>query len=180
MGFYEKFVRDWDINIQTICDMVISQIFDREHCEVFSPEDDARLTSLQERLTSLQERITNATALDEDFKRKFDNDMQCYFCIAAQNAFENGLNVGLRLLQTLINAKLPENITVNEPDITRQCKPMKRDTGYNRTFIDFIEKVSPYLSRTQKIRLEGRIKCLLSENMERDIGISCKTNGGIL
>lgn len=165
MVLSEKFVKDWDINIQTICDMITNQIFDREPCEVFAPEDDARLGVLQDR-------INNATVLDNDFKKIFNSDMECTFCTATQNAFENGLNTGLRLLQTLLNAKLP--------DITRQCKPpIQRHSNYDYTFIDFVEKTSPYLSMTQKLRLEGRIKCLLSENMERDIGISHKTNGGI-
>lgn len=169
----EKFVKDWDINIQTICNMIICQVFDREPCEVFNAEDDARLGVLQDR-------ITNATALDSDFKRVFNNDMECTFCTATQNAFENGLNIGLRLLQTLLNATLPDNIAVSEQDITKPCRPpIQRHSGYNSTFIDFVEKASPYLSMTQKMQLEGRIKCLLSENMEREIGISRKTNGGI-
>ena len=160
------------MDIQAICNM-ITQFLDHEYNELFNPED---VTQLE----LLEERITNATTLDEDFKMVFNSDMEHTFCTVSQNAFENGLNIGLRLLQTLINSRLPENITINEPDITKQCKPMKRDSGYNITFINFIEKASPYLSMTQKSRLEGNIEHMLSENMKRDIGISCKTNGGIL
>lgn len=173
MVLSEKFVSNFNIDIQTICNMIIGQVIDHEYCELFNPEDVAQLGVLKDR-------ITNATALDNDFKRVFNNDMECTFYTASQNAFENGLNIGLRLLQTLLNAKLQDGMINNEPDIIKQCKPMKRDSGYNPTFIDFVEKTSPYLSITQKLQLEGRIKCLLSENMERDIGISRKTNGGIL
>ncbi|MDE6102593.1 MAG: hypothetical protein K2F73_06425 [Ruminococcus sp.] len=153
--------------------MITNRILNHEYRELFNPEDDKQLEALKDR-------ITNETTLDNDFKRVFNSDMECTFCTAAQNAFENGLNMGLRLLQTLRNAKLPDNITINKPDIIKQCKPMKRDSGDNPTFIDFVEKASPYLSMTQKSRLEGNIECMLSENMKRDIGISRKTNGGIL
>lgn len=172
MILYKKFINDFNMDIQAICNMMKNQFINRENYELFNPEDD-------ERLRVLQERINNATALDDDFKETFNIDIQYDFSTVAQNAFENGLNIGLRLLQTLLNAKLPDNITVSEQDITKQCKPpIQLHSGYNSTFIDFVEKVSPYLSMTQKMQLEGRIKCLLSENMERDIGISHKTNGG--
>lgn len=151
--------------------MIIRQIFDCEPCEVVTYEDNAQLEALQDR-------INNATSLHEDFKRTFNNDIECTFCTATQNAFENGLNIGLRLLQTLLNARLPDNITIGEQDITKQCKPpIQQYSGYNSTFIDFVEKASPYLSMTQKSRLEGNIECMLSENTKRNIGIT--TNGGI-
>lgn len=173
MVLSEKFVKYWDINIQTICDMITNQFLDCEYREFFNPEDDTRLGVLQDR-------ITNTTALDNDFKRVFNSDMECTFCTATQNAFENGLNIGLRLLQTLLNARLPDNITVSEQDITKPCRPpIQRHSGYNSTFIDFVEKASPYLNMTQKSRLKGNIECMLSENMKREIGISRKTNGGI-
>lgn len=173
MVLSEKFVKYWDINIQTICDMITNQFLDCEYHEFFNLEDDTRLGVLQDR-------ITNTTALDNDFKSVFNSDMEYTFCTATQNAFENGLNIGIRLLQTLLNARLPDNITVSEQDITKQCRPpIQRHSGYNSTFIDFVEKASPYLSMTQKSRLEGNIECMLSENMKREIGISRKTNGGI-
>lgn len=173
MILYKKFINDFNIDIQEICNMIKNQFINRENYELFNPEDD-------ERLRVLQERINNATALDNDFKETFNIDIQCDFSTVAQNAFENGLNIGLRLLQTLLNARLPDNITVSEQDITEPCKPpIQLHSGYNSTFIDFVEKASPYLSMTQKSRLEGNIECMLSENMKRDIGISCKTNGGI-
>lgn len=173
MVLSEKFVSDFNMDIQAICNMITNQFRDCEYRELFNPEDDARLGVLQNR-------ITNATALDNDFKRVFNSDMEYTFCTATQNAFENGLNIGLRLLQTLLNARLPDNITVSEQDITEPCKPpIQLHSGYNSTFIDFVEKASPYLSMTQKSRLEGNIECMLSENMKRDIGISRKTNGGI-
>ncbi|MDE6091499.1 MAG: hypothetical protein K2G14_00185 [Ruminococcus sp.] len=162
------------MDIQAICNMITNRILNHEYRELFNPEDDKQLEALKDR-------ITNETTLDNDFKRVFNSDMECTFCTAAQNAFENGINIGLRLLQTLLNAKLPDGMINNEPDITKQCKsPIQRHSGYNSTFIDFVEKASPYLSITQQLQLEGRIKYLLSENMERDIGISRKTNGGIL
>ncbi|MDE6101365.1 MAG: hypothetical protein K2F73_00090, partial [Ruminococcus sp.] len=165
---------DFNMDIQAICNMITNQFINRENRELFNPEDDARLRVLQNR-------ITNTTVFDDDFKETFNIDMQCDFSTVAQNAFENGLNIGLRLLQTLLNVKLPDGMINNEPDITKQCKsPIQRHSGYNSTFIDFVEKASPYLSITQQLQLEGRIKCLLSENMERDIGISRTTNGGIV
>lgn len=174
MVLSEKFVSNFNIDIQTICNMIIGQVIDHEYCKLFNPEDVAQLGVLKDR-------ITNATALDNDFKRVFNNDMECTFYTASQNAFENGLNIGLRLLQTLLNAKLQDGMINNKPDITKQCKsPIQRHSGYNPTFIDFVEKASPYLSMTQKSRLEGNIECMLSENMKRDIGISRTTNGGIL
>lgn len=167
-----KFISDFNIDIQAICNMITNQFLDREYCVLFNPEDDKQLEILKDR-------ITNVTALDNNFKRLFNSDMECTFFTAAQNAFENGLNLGLRLLQTLLNAKAPDNITVNEPDITKQCKPIQRHSGYNHTFLDFVEKASPYLSIEQKLQIQSRIEFMLSENMKRDIGISCRTNGGI-
>ncbi len=173
MVLSKKFVSDFNMDIQAICNMMKNQFITCENYELFNPEDD-------ERLRVLQERINNATTLDDDFKETFNIDIQCDFSTVAQNAFENGLNIGLRLLQTLLNARLPDNITVSEQDITKPCKPpIQRHSGYNSTFIDFVEKASPYLSMKQKSRLEGNIECMLSENMKRNIGISCKTNGGI-
>lgn len=99
--YERKFANSYEMDIKKLCNFIIFQMLQREKCELFNSED-------EERVQALEDRINNIMALDEQFKNDFSEDMQFTMATAAYNAFENGLQIGLSLLHSLLTAKLPE------------------------------------------------------------------------
>lgn len=110
------FANSYEMDIKKLCNAIMFQMFQFEICEWFNSED-------EERIRALEERINNITALDEQFKNDFSDDIRFTVATAASNAFENGLQVGLSLLHSLLTAELPEIHTVrHEPSRTEQVQ----------------------------------------------------------
>ncbi|MCM1230866.1 MAG: hypothetical protein NC489_12095 [Ruminococcus flavefaciens] len=112
-----KFVNTYEIDIKKLCSLITHQLLDGgngECYELFNSEDDATIKELEYV-------IDNITSLDERSRNNFIDDVQLAMCTAAKNAFENGLQVGLSLLQSLLTAELPEIHTVrHEPSRTKR------------------------------------------------------------
>lgn len=96
-----RFANSYEIDIKKLCSFIISQMLQHERYELFNSED-------EERVQALEDRINNIMSLDEQFKNDFSDDMQLTIATAANNAFENGLQIGLSLLHSLLTAELPE------------------------------------------------------------------------
>ncbi len=161
-----RFANSYEIDIKKLCSYIIFQMLQREKYDFFNSED-------EERVQALEERINNIMALDEKFKNEFIDDMQLTMCSAAQNAFENGLQIGLSLLHHLLTAALPEIHTVrHEPSRTeRRCRPVHQQSDVNQTFIDYIKKVMPYLKDEQIYTLQGRTEYFLEKNIKEYLDI---------
>lgn len=111
-----KFVSSYEIDINKLCHLITHQLIDGESYELFNSEDDATIKELEYV-------IDNITSLDEQSRNNFTDDIQLAMCAAAKNAFENGLQVGLSLLQSILTAELPEIHTVrHEPSRTEQAQ----------------------------------------------------------
>lgn len=126
-----RFANSYEIDIKKLCSFIIFQILQRERYELFNSED-------EERVQTLEDRINNIMSLDEQFKNDFSDDMQFTIATAASNAFENGLQIGLSLLHSLLTAELPEIHTVrHEPSrAERRCPPVHQQSDVDHTFID--------------------------------------------
>ncbi len=161
-----KFADTYKMDIKKLCSCIIFQMLQREKYDFFNSED-------EERMQALEDRINNIMALDEKFKNDFTDDMQFTMATAAYNAFENGLQIGLSLLHSLLTAELPEIHTVrHEPSRTeRRCQPVHQQSDVNQTFIEYMKKVLPYLKEEQIYTLQGRTEHFFEKNIKEYLDI---------
>lgn len=157
-----RFADSYEMNIKKIHNSIMHQILNNEKYDLFNPEDEAREQALENR-------INNIMAIDERFKSDFNGDMQCAMVMASYNGFENGLRIGLSLLQNLLTAELPEIYVIkHQPDTTeRRFKPVHQQSDVDPVFIDYINKVCPYLNNEQKSIIQSRIEQIIYDNMEK-------------
>lgn len=152
----------YEMNIEKIHNSIMHQVLAIDNCNVFDPED-------EQREQDLENRINNIMALDEDFKRNFTNDLQIAIDTAAYNAFDNGLKIGLSLLQNLLAAEPPElHVTKHETDRTeRRYPPICQSSNAKQSFIDYVNKYCMFLSDEQMYRIQGRIETMFTDNLKK-------------
>lgn len=103
-----KFADSFEINIEELIDLIISQMNNgyayngKSECFIFHNEDDER------QLSFLEKRINNVVTLDKKFKRCFVNDLELMINDISEHTFENGLRIGLSFLKNLLTAEMPE------------------------------------------------------------------------
>lgn len=156
-----KYADSYDINLEKLHDMLCYNILLKENFDYATKEDD-------ERLNALSDRINNVMALDEEFKRKFDDDLYNTVAYVSSNSFENGLRIGLSLLKSLLTAEMPEiHVVHHMPNKTeRRCKPVQNIAEIDEVFIDYTKKILPYLTDSQKMILQSGIEAMIEENTE--------------
>ena len=90
------------INAENLIKLIISYTSDGDgDIYEYYNEDDERL------IVYLEEMLSH-TDLDKRFRKRFENELEVIIGTIANNSFENGLRVGLNLLQSLLTAELPE------------------------------------------------------------------------
>ena len=156
-----KYADSYDINLEKLNDMLSYNILIKENFDYATKEDN-------ERLNALSDRINNVMALDEEFKRKFDDDLYNTVACVSSNSFENGLRIGLSLLKSLLTAEMPEiHVIHHMPNKTeRRCKPVQSIAEIDEVFIDYTKKILPYLTDNQKMKLQSRIEAMIEKNTE--------------
>lgn len=152
----------YEMNIEKINNSIMHQIIEADGYNLFDSED-------EQREQDLENRINNIMALNEDSKIKFINDLQVAMNMAAYNAFDTGLKIGLSLLQNLLTAEPPElHIFKHEPDRTeRRCPPICQPTDVKQSFVDYVNKYYMFLSKDQMYTIQGRMETMLTDNFKR-------------
>lgn len=122
----------------------------------------------EKRISFLEERINNIVALDEEFKRWFTNDLEIMACRISENAFENGLRIGLSLLKSLLTAEMPE-IHVVHHETPKADIPVQPSSDLDSVLVDYLQSVIPYLKSEQKISVYSDIKSAFLKSAEETL-----------
>lgn len=157
-----KYADSYDINLEKLNDVIQNHILLKENVSYSTEEDD-------ERIDALYDRINNIMALDEEFKRKFCDDLQNAMAYVSDSSFSNGLRIGLSLLKQLLTAEMPEiHVVHHMPNKTeRRCKPVQNPSEIDAVFIAYTKKILPYLTDSQKMELQSGIEAMIEENSEK-------------
>ncbi len=157
-----KYADSYDMSLEKLHDILHTYIFLNENVDYSTAEDN-------ERLSVLSDRINNVMALDEEFKRQFEDDLHNTVAYVSSNSFSNGLKIGLSLLKSLLNAEIPEiHVVHHMPNKTEhRCKPVQNPSEIDAVFIAYTKKILPYLTDSQKIKLQSEIEAMIEKNSEK-------------
>ncbi|MCM1220710.1 MAG: hypothetical protein NC548_40095 [Lachnospiraceae bacterium] len=161
-----KFADSYEFNMEKIHEMLISHIINNENFSYFCKED-------EERMNALSERLNNIMALDVGFKKEFISDLRITTDYVSINSFENGLRIGLSLLKSLLTAEMPEIHIVHHipSEIEKKYTPVQQQSELNPKFLEYTEKILPYLTDEQKYQLQGRMEFFLDENIKKHLNL---------
>lgn len=161
-----KFADSYEFNMEKIHEMLISHILNNENFNYFCKED-------EERMNALSERLNNIMALDVAFKKGFISDLSITMDYVSINSFENGLRIGLSLLKSLLTAEIPEiHIVHHIPSETeKRYTPVQQQSEFNPKFLEYTEKILPYLTDEQKFQLQGRMEFFLDKNIKEHLDL---------
>ncbi|MDE5556764.1 MAG: hypothetical protein K2J32_03570 [Ruminococcus sp.] len=160
--YERKYADSYDMNLEKLNDIIQSHILFKENVSYSTEEDNKRIDALYDR-------INNIMALDEEFKRKFCDDLQNTMFYVSESSFSNGLRIGLSLLKQLLTAEMPEIHVVHHitNKTERRCKPVQKPSEIDEVFIDYTKKILPYLTDSQKMILQSGIEAMVEENSEK-------------
>ncbi|MDE6789390.1 MAG: hypothetical protein K2J47_08750 [Ruminococcus sp.] len=132
----------FEMNMDSIFDAVIMQIYERENVDYCSDE-----TKLK--IQGFVDRTSNLMMLDEKSKISIVNELDLIINISNSEAFENGLKIGLSVLKNLLTAEMPVIHTVNSemPKLERRCKPADETFDVDERLIDYMKNTFPYLEK---------------------------------
>ena len=87
--------------------------------------------------------------------------------MSVNDAFENGLRIGLSVLKNLFTAEIPviKTVSTEIPILDRRCKSVDETNDLATVITEYMTKVIPMLEDNQKIELQGRVEAILHKNI---------------
>lgn len=136
----------FEMNMNSIFDAVLMQIYEREDVNYRSEETNLRIQGFVDRTSNLM-------MLDEKSKISIVNELDFIINDSNSEAFENGLKIGLSVLKNLLTAEMPVIRTVNSemPKLERRCKYSGEMPDIDERLIDYMKNTFPYLEKELKI-----------------------------
>lgn len=97
-----KYADTLKINAENLIELIIRSTSDGDSdiYEYYSEDDKKQIIYLETMLSH--------TDLGTKFRKHFENELEVIIDTISNNSFENGLRVGLNLLQSLLTSELPE------------------------------------------------------------------------
>lgn len=97
-----KYADTLKINAENLIELIIRSTSDGDSdiYEYYNEDDKKQIIYLETMLSH--------TDLDTKFRKHFENELEVIIDTISNNSFENGLRVGLNLLQSLLTSELPE------------------------------------------------------------------------
>ena len=145
-----------EMNKQMIVEAVNDWLANKGKFDIYSDET-------KERIECLSKRIDKHPCLDSATKADLDNELRFTVDVAASEAIEAGIHIGISLLENLLNGEQPE-IRIGSSEIKKErytltFPPMPE-------FCDYVANMSKYLSREDKLKLMGRIDTIIERHRE--------------
>ena len=145
-----------EMNKQMIVEMVYKWFMEQDKRDICSDETN-------ERIDCVLERIDKHPCLDSATKADLDNELRFTVYVAASEAIEAGIHIGISLLENLLNGEQPE-IRIGSSEIKKErytptFPPMPE-------FCDYVANMSKYLSQEDKLKLMGRIDTIIERHRE--------------
>lgn len=156
----------FEMNMNSIFDAVLMQIYEREDVDYCSEETNLRIQGFVDRTSNLM-------MLDAKSKISIANELDFIINLSNSEAFENGLKIGLSVLKNLLTAEMPVIHTVNSemPKLERRCKYAGEMPDIDERLIDYMKNTFPYLEKEQKFELQGRMEALVHFNIMKQYGL---------
>lgn len=148
-----------NMHMDDVFSMVTTYIYEERNCDFYS-DDTVR------RMNSIESRIDQNAYLDKDFKVQFSNDFNTTVNMAASDAFENGLRVGLGLLKCLLGADVPKIIVEQAEPEKRPARitPIYRD---DKNFTDYMSWAAIRLTDEEKGQIESKVQYFIMKHREK-------------
>lgn len=111
--------------------------------------------------------VESLVRFDDELKMRLMDNMASIICNSANDAFENGLRIGLSVLKNLFTAEIPviKTVSAEIPVLERRCKSVDETNDLDTVITEYMTKVIPMLEDNQKIELQERVEAILHENI---------------
>ncbi|MDE5937200.1 MAG: hypothetical protein K2G83_07325 [Ruminococcus sp.] len=154
------------MNMNSIFDAVLMQIYEREDVDYCSEETNLRIQGFVDYTSNLM-------MLDAKSKISIINELDFIINTSNSEAFESGLKIGLSVLKNLLTTEMPVIHTVNSemPKFERRCKSADGISDIDERLINYMKKTFPYLEKEQKFELQGRMEALVHFNTMKQYGL---------
>jgi len=148
-----------EISMETIFNALISQ-FEKNGISYISEKVELEIQLFSSCVESL-------VRFDDELKMRLIDNLSGIIYDSSNDAFENGLRIGLSLLKNLFTAEIPviKTVSAEMPILERRCKSVDETNDLDTVITEYMTKVIPMLEDNQKIELQGRIEAILHKNI---------------
>lgn len=148
-----------EVSMETIFNALISQ-FEKNGISYISEKVELEIQLFSSCVESL-------VRFDDELKMRLIDNLSGIIYDSSNDAFENGLRIGLSLLKNLFTAEIPviKTVSAEMPILERRCKSVDETNDLDTVITEYMTKVIPMLEDNQKIELQGRIEAILHKNI---------------
>ena len=111
--------------------------------------------------------VESLVRFDDELKMRLIDNLYNTIYMSVNDAFENGLRIGLSVLKNLFTSKIPviKTVSAEIPILDRRCKSVDETNDLDTVITEYMTKVIPMLEDNQKIELQGRVEAILHKNI---------------
>lgn len=149
----------FEVSMETILNALILQ-FGKNGISYVSEKVELEMQLLSSCIESL-------VRFDDELKMRLIDNLSNIIYDSTNDAFENGLRIGLSVLKNLFTAEIPviKTVSAEISVLERRCKSVDETNDLNTVITEYITKVIPMLEDSQKIELQGRVEAILHKNI---------------
>lgn len=149
----------FETNMETIFNALILQ-FDKKGISYVSEKVELEIQLFSSCIESL-------VRIDDELKMCLIDNLSNVIYRSANDAFENGLKIGLSLLKNLFTAEIPviKTVSAEMPVLERRCKSVDETNDLDTVITEYMTKIIPMLEDNQKIELQERAEAILHRNI---------------